>query len=151
MVDPLPQVPTAADAAVDAPAPVQPPLLPPVGDVDIAEWQPPVTAVAVPAAPPAQPSEMTEEQYHSLVKRKIVDRIGNNYPPRAKKRNLEGRVVASIAIGADGQIVALEIVQSSGHRILDRFVIREVKAAAPFASPPEGPVTVIVPVRFRLQ
>ena len=95
----------------------------------------------------------------SLVFGPIVDRYGYvdrrirnsvQYPARAKKRNLQGRVTISVTIGADGEITALKISQSSGHRILDRSVLKAVEESAPFSSPPDGPVTVIVPIQFRL-
>jgi protein TonB len=92
--------------------------------------------------------EISEEDYRNIVDRKIRNSV--QYPARAKKRNLQGRVIISVTIGAGGEISELKITQSSGHKILDRSVVKAVKESAPFSSPPDGPVTVIVPIQFRL-
>ena len=43
----------------------------------------------------------------------------DDYPPEARKLGLEGRVVFRATIGVDGRAKSCEIVQSSGHDILD--------------------------------
>ena len=124
------------------------PRPPDVEDLNVSEWTPAVPA-RVPAAPVTnvQP-EMTEEDYRDIVDRKIRNSV--KYPARAKKRSLEGRVTIAVTIGADGGIEGMEITRSSGHTVLDRAVLKAVKDSAPFSRPPDGPVTVIVPIQFRL-
>jgi len=123
--------------------------LPSIKGVKVSDWQPDAPA----AAPSAEPSgvatpQITEEAYKDIIDRKIRGSVV--YPSRAKKRNLEGKVVVSVAIGSDGEITELKIAQSSGHSLLDRTVLKTVKAAAPFSKPPRGPVTVLVPIQFKL-
>lgn len=126
----------------------QPPV---VKDLNVSQWTPAEPANTPAAAPSIVEPEITEEDYRIVIRKKITNHLGNKYnSSRAKRRNQEGRVKISIAIGVDGKILDLKIVQSSGHRILDRFVIKEVKASEPFSSPPDGPVTVIIPIQFRL-
>ena len=121
---------------------------PVVNDMNISEWNP-AKPVAKPGAPPSEVQpEITEEDYRDIVDRKI--RASVQYPNQAKKRNLQGRVTIAVTINADGEISGLKITQSSGHRILDRSVLKAVKESAPFSNPPDGPVTVIVPIQFRL-
>ena len=43
----------------------------------------------------------------------------DDYPPEARRLGLEGRVVFRATIGVDGRAKNCEIVQSSGHDILD--------------------------------
>ena len=92
--------------------------------------------------------EITEEDYRDIVDRKIRGSV--QYPKKAKERNLQGRVTIAVTIDAEGEITGLKITQSSGHRILDRSVLKAVKESAPFSNPPDGPVTVIIPIQFRL-
>lgn len=67
-----------------------------------------------------------------------VERIGNlNYPDEAKRRNLSGRLLLDVAINADGTLHGVELLRSSGHKILDDAALRIVRLAAPFAEFPE--------------
>lgn len=124
------------------------PQAPVVKDLNVAEWVPPAPVQNQAVLPSTAQPEFTEEDYRDLVDRKIRDSV--QYPERAKKRNLQGRVTVAVTIGADGEIAELKITQSSGHRVLDRAVLKAVSESAPFSNPPDGPVTVIVPIQFRL-
>ena len=121
---------------------------PVVRDLNVSEWTP-VTPVQEQVALPsnAQP-EIAKEDYRDVVYRKIRGSV--KYPVRAKKRNLQGHVTIAVTIDADGNIAELEVTQSSGHRELDRAVLKAVRESAPFSSPPDGPVIVIIPIQFRL-
>ena len=124
------------------------PQTPVVKDLNVSQWTPAVPAETPMDVPSTVQPEITEENYRNIVDRRIRNSV--QYPARAKKRNLQGRVIVSVTIGAGGEITALKITQSSGHRILDRSVLKAVKESAPFSNPPDGPVTVIVPIQFRL-
>ena len=68
-----------------------------------------------------------------------VERIGNlNYPSEAKARKLYGSLQLTVAIKADGQVEAVEINRSSGHKVLDQAAIRIVRLAAPFDRFPDN-------------
>ena len=124
------------------------PQLPVVKDLHVSQWKPAVPVKTPAAAPADVKPEITEADYRNIVDSKIRNNV--EYPARAKKRNLQGRVTISVTIGVDGKIAALKITQSSGHRILDRSALKAVETSAPFSSPPDGPVTVVVPIQFQL-
>ena len=62
-----------------------------------------------------------------------VERIGNlNYPDEARRQQLHGQLVMTVAINRDGSIKSTDVIQSSGHKLLDDAAIRLVRLAAPF-------------------
>lgn len=70
--------------------------------------------------------------------RRKIENIGNlNYPSEARKRKLYGSLRLMVAILPDGSLKEIEILESSGHRILDDAAIRIVRLAAPFAPFPD--------------
>lgn len=68
-----------------------------------------------------------------------VERTGNrHYPQEALNRNITGNLRLSVAINPDGSVHEVEILQSSGQRVLDQAAIQIVHRAAPFNQfPPE--------------
>ncbi len=71
--------------------------------------------------------------------RRKVERVGNlNYPDEAKRQKLYGNLILHVAVRADGNIAAINVKKSSGHRLLDDAAIRIVRLASPFSPfPPE--------------
>ncbi len=68
-----------------------------------------------------------------------IERIGGiNYPDEAKRRNISGNVYIEIVIRADGSLHSVNILRSSGHKILDDAVIRIARFAAPYPPFPEA-------------
>lgn len=68
-----------------------------------------------------------------------VERIGNlNYPDEARRRQLAGNLVLTVAIDRDGNIDKIDIIQPSGFKILDEAAIRIVKMGSPYAQLPEN-------------
>lgn len=66
-----------------------------------------------------------------------VERIGNlNYPEEAKRRGLSGSLVLDVALNVNGSLRSVNIIRSSGHKILDDAAIRIVRLSAPFAPLP---------------
>ena len=66
-----------------------------------------------------------------------LHRVGRlNYPQRAKRQNLTGRLTISLTIRHDGRLQDTRIVSSSGHEILDTAAANIVRLAAPFTPPP---------------
>lgn len=66
-----------------------------------------------------------------------VERIGNmNYPEAARRQGVEGSLVLSVDILADGSVEEIRILRSSGHEVLDEAAIRIVRLSAPFAPLP---------------
>jgi len=68
-----------------------------------------------------------------------IERIGNlNYPDEARHRQLHGQLVLTVGLGHDGRVKSVDIIQSSGHKVLDDAAIRIVHLAAPFPPIPQG-------------
>jgi protein TonB len=67
-----------------------------------------------------------------------VERVGNlNYPEEARARELHGQLVLTVAVRRDGSVESSEIIQPSGHPVLDQAALRIVQLAAPFQPLPE--------------
>ncbi len=68
-----------------------------------------------------------------------VEFIGNrNYPEEALQENLFGTLRLAAVIKADGTVDRIEVLQSSGHRVLDEAALQIVQLASPFmAFPPD--------------
>ncbi|MDZ7842326.1 MAG: energy transducer TonB [Gammaproteobacteria bacterium] len=65
--------------------------------------------------------------------RSRVERVGNlNYPEKARRQNLTGDLVLDVAIKPDGSVHELNMVKSSGNKVLDDAARRIVKLAAPY-------------------
>lgn len=65
--------------------------------------------------------------------RKRVERIGNqNYPAEAKAQNLYGSLELLVTIGADGALLDVRLLRSSGSPVLDAAALRIVQLAAPY-------------------
>lgn len=79
-----------------------------------------------------------DAEYLNLWQEKI-ELIGNlNYPQEARRKKIYGQLRLVVSLLPDGSIHNIEILQSSGKRILDDAAIRIVRMAAPFAPfPPE--------------
>ena len=70
--------------------------------------------------------------------RQKIERIGNlNYPAAAKGR-LYGSLTLSVIVKANGDIKQVEVIRSSGQRLLDDAAKRIVQMAAPYARFPES-------------
>ncbi|MBB5207253.1 TonB family protein [Chiayiivirga flava] len=67
-----------------------------------------------------------------------VERIGNlNYPDEARRRNLLGQLVLTVAVRRDGTVERIDVVQPSGYPVLDEAAIRTVRLAEPFGPLPD--------------
>ena len=68
-----------------------------------------------------------------------IERIGElNYPPAARDQKIYGSLLLSVSIKSDGNIEKVELIRSSGHKVLDEAAIRIVKLSAPYARfPPD--------------
>src|SRR5690606_19984276 len=63
-----------------------------------------------------------------------VERLGNlNYPGQALRDQLEGSLMLEVELKWDGSVVEINVLRSSGHRLLDDAAKRIVKLASPFA------------------
>ena len=66
-----------------------------------------------------------------------IERIGNlNYPDEARRRQLHGALVLTVAVRRDGTVERIDVIQSSGADVLDQAAIRIVELGAPFTPLP---------------
>ena len=73
---------------------------------------------------------------HAWVAR--IERIGNlNYPDEARREHVHGDLVLTVALNRSGAIKRVDVIHSSGHKILDDAAIRIVRLAAPFPPIPK--------------
>lgn len=123
-------------------------LRPPVDHLDLAEK--PDTDISKPEAPPASSEDTqdtisldTEDKRYVTYAQAIKERIAGQwkYPQEARKKKLEGRLVAIFSLNREGALTRMEITRSSGHDVLDREAERAVQSAAPF---PPFPSTITV-------
>jgi protein TonB len=63
-----------------------------------------------------------------------VERIGNlNYPDQARRQELNGTLILDVVINSEGELIKIDLRQSSGHKLLDDAAKRIVKLAAPYS------------------
>lgn len=85
-------------------------------------------------------SRTREHKYATYMEawRARVEQVGNtNYPEEARSRRLSGDLVLDVAINPDGTIQAVDVIRSSGQKVLDDAAVRIVMMAAPFDPFPE--------------
>ena len=62
-----------------------------------------------------------------------VQRVGNlNYPEKARQEDLTGNVVLDVAISPNGSVHSVNLITSSGSKVLDDAAKRIVELAAPY-------------------
>lgn len=68
-----------------------------------------------------------------------VEQTGNeNYPEEARRKRIYGDLRLAVVLLPNGSVESIEILLSSGQRVLDQAAIRIVRQASPFAPfPPE--------------
>ncbi len=70
--------------------------------------------------------------------RRKIESVGNlNYPQEARNNKLYGSLRLVVAILPDGSLKEVEILESSGHTVLDDAAIRIVRLSAPYAPFPD--------------
>lgn len=68
---------------------------------------------------------------------KRVERVGTlNFPDAARTGRLGGDLILTVGLDRDGSIHGIDIIQSSGRKVLDDAAIRIVRMAAPFPAIP---------------
>ena len=66
--------------------------------------------------------------------RREVERVGQlNYPAEARAKGLAGTLRLRVTIAADGTLQDVQLLQTSGHAVLDDAAVRIVRLAAPYA------------------
>ena len=71
--------------------------------------------------------------------RRRIEAVGNiNYPLEARQQQLYGNLRMLVALFPNGEVSEIQILQSSGHSVLDQAAIQIVNMAAPFDPFPEA-------------
>jgi len=74
-----------------------------------------------------------------------IERVGNlNYPDEARRKQLQDSqtlsLLVTVGLRRDGSLRSVDVIQSSGYKIIDDAAVRIVHLAAPFpALPPDSP------------
>ncbi|QGM21935.1 TonB family protein [Spiribacter sp. 2438] len=97
--------------------------------------------------------EVAEATWEAALRRHLM--AFRDYPRQARLRGLEGTVTLQLAVDATGTIEDFQLLESSGHGLLDEAVRRMAHQASPVPAPPASAMTgsratVTVPVRFSL-
>jgi len=89
----------------------------------------------------------------SEVQREVNKIATRNYPSSAVRMRLEGRLRLGVTIGPDGKIVAVRVLSSSGHNVLDESATASV-TALDIPPPPQAlgwrEREISLPVRYAL-
>jgi len=102
-----------------------------------------VDDTAVRAAAEAVQHEITVNH----VRGEVLGRL--NYPAVARKMGWCGKLILGFVLCADGSVEDLEVLESSGHKVLDRAAMRAVTANVPFSG--GYPRTEVrLPINFQL-
>lgn len=102
------------------------------------------------AAPSPKPGlPMPEPKWIELLSR-IRRAVG--YPPELARRRIQGRVRIRIRLAENGELLAAELAESSGHPELDRHTVEAIRSIGRFPGLrlPERARVVTVPVSYRL-
>ena len=94
------------------------------------------------------------------VKRDYAARIAawlarhKRYPRRARSRGYEGVGKLRFAVDAQGRVLSHELVQSTGHKLLDKEILALIERAQPLPAMPAelglDKMTIMIPIRFDL-
>jgi periplasmic protein TonB len=137
----------AAPALVDI-APVAPATPAPVAAIVRAE---PAPAAPVHVDEPPDPALL--ERYGRSLSSALARQ--QQYPRIAAMRGWEGEVQLRVTIARKGNIVATQVVHSSGFEVLDQNAVQLVTNAGPLPRPPETlqnrEIQIIVPVHYKLE
>ena len=109
----------------------------------------PAPAADLPNALPSEADDPSRlARYVEEVRARIEAR--RRYPAMARKRSVEGRVVARVAIRADGRVSAIEF-DGGAPALLRRATDEAIRSAAPYPAPPAGAMTIELPVDYSLR
>jgi protein TonB len=121
---PPPEPDTAPPPPVAPPPPINVSVAPPPIQVqtNIPPPAPPARIIppaAPPAPPPAPPPPSRARGVQPENQRSWQQRIMDNYPSRAVRDEIEGRVGVRVQVGPNGRVASCNVTSSSGSSILD--------------------------------
>ncbi len=95
--------------------------------------------------------------YQEEYKREHLERIREavrgflRYPFIARRMGWEGTVIVCFILYPNGEIKDLKVEKSSGFEILDKYALKAVSKASPSFPRPSEPVTIVLPITYRLE
>lgn len=148
MPEPIVKIQPSA-AAVTTPPP-EPPAPPAPNPVTVPE----TTAPKSIEAPPAQRVAGTTATDYSAMLVVHIDRF-RRYPAIARARRIEGVTHVLIQIDRKGNVLAAQVLRSSGSSDLDRGATDTVRRASPLPAPPDSipdsRISIVVPIIFTIR
>ena len=136
--EPLPPPPeeTVVPPPVAPPPPINISVTPPqIQTVDTPPPPAPPVRIVPPAAPPAPPPPPPPSQARGVQpdnQGSWQRRIMENYPPRAVRDEIEGRVGVRVSVGTNGRVASCSVTNSSGSSILDDAACQDMTRFARF-------------------
>ncbi|MCK4249372.1 MAG: TonB family protein [Candidatus Omnitrophica bacterium] len=82
-----------------------------------------------------KPDQEAMLRYQDMIKQRIQE--ARRYPFRARKQGIEGIVNISFNVLSDGLSRNIQIIRSSGYKILDEEAVKTIKRANPFPPIPK--------------
>ena len=146
----VPSVPPGPSPRSDPAQDTQAPALP--SPAVEAPMMGPVREAAAAAVGAARPDLAALTAYGEALARAIGRQ--QRYPRIALMRQWQGTTVLDLAVDAEGRLLDVRIVRSSGHEVLDQSAVEMARAAIPLPRPPAPLVapglSLHVPVVFKL-
>lgn len=148
VIEPIVDIPPEPEVIAVEPVPEAPP--PPV------VVQPaPVVAPPQPIQPP-RPSQADISDARNSYGGALFKAIAKHkkYPRIAQTRGWQGKVILELKLNGQGKLISKKVIQSSGHKALDKQALKMVEKAVPLPVPPkalrDGNFTIKVSVPFKL-
>lgn len=129
------------------PPPAAPPAIPkaPAPAAEVPE----APAPAAEPPPPAPPAESAPARVLALISERLAAALV--YPPAARRRGLEGSLVAAFVVAADGSLASASVAESSGSDILDKAGLELLRSVFPAPNDSGGPLSLRIRIAYRLQ
>ncbi len=144
----------------------EPVVSPSVVETLVESSEQPVTEAREPVESVASRTEYRQVEYRQVLHREtradfgwLRDTLWNRieelkrYPALAKMNHWEGKVVVSAVIRDDGEVMGVQIAETSGRAVLDEEAMAVMKKASPLRlKHPLGQrqITILIPISYRL-
>ena len=124
---------------------------PKVHDVATAEER--AARPAEPPGPPVPATAVSEAKNVDLLLSALTALIERykNYPRAAQRARLEGDVRVKVLVDAGGKVQSYDLIESSGHRILDRAtlaIFERIKGKRIAANEMDRALEIVAPIRY---
>ncbi len=144
----------------------EPVVAPSVVETPVESSEQPVTEAREPVESVASRTEYRQVEYRQVQHREMRADFGwlrdtlwgrieelKRYPVLARMNHWEGKVVVSAVIRDDGEVMGVQIAETSGRAVLDEEAMAVMKKASPLRlKHPLGQrqITILIPINYRL-